>query len=569
MSIHNILVPNDLELYIKAVKGNSTFSNLAVENQTNLLNLHVDGNLTGNFHLNPDKILPGNDGQILTTNNSTVEWTNPGSGSIGPTGATGPQGIQGIQGATGVQGIQGIQGATGPEGIQGATGPQGPQGLQGATGPQGLQGNIGPTGPQGIQGIQGIQGNPGAQGPTGETGPAPAAMLPNVLGTAYGFQDSSNLINNLGYENNSTLTRGNVIAQSIPSSLAGDKSNVIASVNTLQGTNNIIESNVLLSGDGSEVPNTNRSNIIGQGFNNGASDYDHCLYVGDMINTIPTTASIAVNTNLFGNNIQMANESVYIGCGSTPITLGNNEAHLDFKCPNLYYHDLAQATTANVLYYDNTNSKITWDVVNSTIGATGPIGPSGPAGPAGVTGATGIQGPTGPAGSGVTTFQNVTPVNYAGPQVSVDGQLITVPANTYTIASTPGLSLRGKVYGRYSCGVGAATLNISFLLNAVTLFNRNFSGLAGAAVSSNGYYCIDFNCALVSTVTLPVGVFSCSTVVTVFDSKSDTTTSSFCFTEQVQANNVNVTTPIILKSRYTVPATMTSLTNAVSKAVLE
>ncbi len=259
---------------------------------------------------------------------------------------------------------EGPTGNTGPTGFTGPTGRTGPTGFTGPTGQTGSTGSTGMTGPTGFTGPTGATGSTGPTGPTGDIGPN-IPMTPSAIGSAYGFQDTGSLINNLGFDNNATLTRGNVYAQSVPSSLTGDKSNVIASINTLQASNNIVDSNVILSADGSEVPNTLTSNIIGQGFVNGSSDYERCLYVGDMRNTIPSSLSTCINNNLGSQTITMAKESAYFGSGWTPITVNNNECHFDYKAPRLYYHDLAQTNTSNVLFYDNTSSQISYDAVSN------------------------------------------------------------------------------------------------------------------------------------------------------------------------------------------------------------
>jgi hypothetical protein len=116
-----------------------------------------------------------------------VDYTVPGTLSVGPAGPTGPQGPAGPVGAQGVQGIPGTVGPAGPSGATGApgstggpgpagatgaTGPQGIQGIQGETGPRGPRGDDGATGPQGPQGVQGPQGYTGLQGPEGPAGPA-------------------------------------------------------------------------------------------------------------------------------------------------------------------------------------------------------------------------------------------------------------------------------------------------------------------------------------------------------------------------------------------------------------
>src|SRR5574343_85674 len=68
-------------------------------------------------------------GWILANDgNGITYWSDPGAGSMGPTG---PQGVTGSQGATGNDGAigaTGSQGATGADGAIGATGPQGATG---------------------------------------------------------------------------------------------------------------------------------------------------------------------------------------------------------------------------------------------------------------------------------------------------------------------------------------------------------------------------------------------------------------------------------------------------------
>ncbi len=566
------------------------------------------------------------------------------------------------------------------------------------------------------------------------TAAIPSAMQPTTLGLAYGYQDSGTLLNNLGYDNNSQLTRGNVIAQGIPNTLVGDKSNVIASVNTLQSNNNIIDSNVMISGDTSEVANVTRSNLIGQSFNN-SSDYDHCLYIGDMTNTTPNNYSTCINTNYYGNPITMAKEAVYFGSGKNNITLANQEFHVDTGCPALYYHDLASASTSDVLYYDSANGKITYSaapassVTQNNLGAgevilsnpgtatsfdyktlvagtninlvstanditientaavpvlnqvsnayctwsaatTPSIASATPqeitniptldplSSPDWVAVAGGLRyngtsaknfiivcnGYFLPANVGqsitsqishstalvadsssvqyfsptdtqphsfstrqviqnvqqndtiklalgrstasttvtltanlfvfnssqyqglTSTFQDTGIITLIGP-ITSNGPVITMPPGTFAANSVRGTSLRGKCYGRYAAGINATTLGISFLLNASNIFNRTFPNLSGAAVTSNGYYCIDFNCAI-TAITYPTAAFQCSVVVSVFDSKSDTTTASYCYNEQVQLLGVDISNNITLTSRYVVPNNMT-LSTYLIKAVLE
>lgn len=316
--------------------------------------------------------------------------------------------------------------------------------------------------------------------------PVTNPMQPLVVGTAYGFQDTGSLINNLGYDNNATLTRGNVYAQGVPSSLTGDKSNVIASVNTLQASNNIIDSNVIISADSSELQTVNRSNIIGQSFSN-PNDYDHCLYIGDMLNTIPNNYSMCINTNYYGNPITMAKESVYFGFGQNNLTLNNNECHFDFRSPNLYYHDLGQASTSNILFYDNSNGKISWD--SSSIlppGPAGPTGSTGPTGAAGTNGTNGTNGPTGPTGaSGAPAFtvsSNLTTTTGQGAS-NVDLQIMTIPGGTLTGVQ----SFRIINVGTTTTGAVGGACTFCFKIDNVQQgLTFNYTTVSG---TTGSYYC--------------------------------------------------------------------------------
>lgn len=154
MSIHNILVPNNLDLYCKTINSdNINFNNINVKD-----NILLDGS-------------EGTPGDIIQKDiNNIPKWIPAPSGGI--TGPTGPN--SGFTGATGPTGIQGDVGPTGPTGLQGDVGPEGAQGEQGLMGPEGHtgpQGEIGPTGPTGEQGPTGEIGPTGDLGPTGEQGP--------------------------------------------------------------------------------------------------------------------------------------------------------------------------------------------------------------------------------------------------------------------------------------------------------------------------------------------------------------------------------------------------------------
>lgn len=339
----------------------------------------------------------------------------------------------------------------------------------------------------------------GPTGPTGATGDIGPniPMTPSIIGSAYGFQDTGSLINNLGFDNNATLTRGNVYAQGVPSSLTGDKSNVIASVNTLQATNNIVDSNVIISADTSELQNVNRSTLIGQSFTN-SNDFDHCMYIGDMSNTTPNNYSMCLNTNYYGNTITMAKESAYFGFGRNSLTLNNNECHFDFRAPDLYYHDLAQSNTPNILYYDNANSKITWDALpmisgpTGANGATGPTGPTGVTGPTGAagtngttgpTGANGSNGPTGPTGGAAFTLTSNLSTTTAQGVSNIDFQVMTIPGNTLTGVQ----SFRIIYLGTSTTGAVGGACTMAFKIDNVQQpLTFNYTTVSG---TTGSFYC--------------------------------------------------------------------------------
>lgn len=321
---------------------------------------------------------------------------------------------EGATGATGPTGSSGFTGPTGPTGSNGINGPTGPTGLNGATG---STGSIGPTGPTGA-GSTGVQsvGNTGAG--TGQlvvnTDPYNPKiktlfegagfsifngtddillqcdpMSPSVFGSIYGNQtNTENFIGN----NNNALTgagqRSNVIGSDLPG-FNTDESNIICSYQNLStATNTYSRSNIILCGDSSEISSSTNTNIYGKNLNAQTLDMTNCLYIGDMQNTTPADVSICINNNNYGNTITMAKESVYIGSGQNAITLGNNECHLDFRCPKLFYHDLGGGVFSDSLYYDSASGEIAYGAA-----------PSGITGPTGANGSNGATGPTGPTGS--------------------------------------------------------------------------------------------------------------------------------------------------------------------------
>jgi len=135
MSISNLLVPNNFNLYENSLIINSNSSQPVPGNNTiwiNSLNNHLyrDG-------VDLEGFVPGPTGGI---------------GPIGPTGSTGktgPTGITGPTGPTGNTGLTGPTGVTGPTGSNGVTGPTGPTGSQIITmvfGSSTFISTLGPTG---------------------------------------------------------------------------------------------------------------------------------------------------------------------------------------------------------------------------------------------------------------------------------------------------------------------------------------------------------------------------------------------------------------------------------------
>lgn len=348
---------------------------------------------------------------------------------------------EGATGATGPTGSSGFTGPTGPTGSNGINGPTGPTGLNGATG---STGSIGPTGPTGA-GSTGVQsvGNTGAG--TGQlvvnTDPYNPKiktlfegaglsifngtddillqcdpMSPTVYGSIYGNQtNTENFIGN----NNNALTgagqRSNVIGSDLPG-FNTDESNIIVSYQNLAtATNTYSRSNIILSGDSSEISDSTNCHIYANNLNAQTLSMNNSIYIGNMANTTPNDVSICINNNEYGNNIVMATESVYIGSGQNAITLGNNECHLDFRCPKLFYHDLGGGVFPDSLYYDSATGKIAYGASPSGItgptGANGPTGPTGAQGSTGPTGPTGANGVTGPTGAGITGPTGASTVN--------------------------------------------------------------------------------------------------------------------------------------------------------------
>lgn len=117
---------------------------------------------------------PGNQGKLLATNGSTVEWMSIDSSAVYVNNAPPPTPKLGdVWFDTGTRGRAFVWFNTwvemSPSGIPGPRGPQGATGIQGPVGPQGPAGQQGPAGPQGPQGIPGATGAVGPVGPAGSS----------------------------------------------------------------------------------------------------------------------------------------------------------------------------------------------------------------------------------------------------------------------------------------------------------------------------------------------------------------------------------------------------------------
>lgn len=186
-------------------------------------------------------------------------------------------------------------------------------------------------------------------------------MQPTVLGTTYGNQSSAT-DNHIGFENQvGSGSRSNVIAAYISNSVSADESNLMISYQNFQSSSGThSHSNLIISGDSSDLTSSNRTHVYGHELQGNGINLDNSIYIGNLRNVKPADVSVCLTNDLVNNTIEMAKESVYIGSNANSIVLGNNEFHIDFKCPRWFYHDLASGTTSEQLYYDSANSQITF-----------------------------------------------------------------------------------------------------------------------------------------------------------------------------------------------------------------
>lgn len=192
------------------------------------------------------------------------------------------------------------------------------------------------------------------------------AMTPNEIGGVYGSQRSRE-DNHIGFKTGvPDGSKSNIIGAELPSTLLGDTSNIMSSyINLTSANGTFSRSNIILSGDNSEINSVSNTHLIGNDFSGTGLDMESSLYIGNMRNTKPTTVSTCINQNTYGNTIEMAKNSWYIGSGRNPITLATNEMHFDTGCDRLYYHDLAAGSNSNILFYDASTGLITQDNVSA------------------------------------------------------------------------------------------------------------------------------------------------------------------------------------------------------------
>ena len=185
-------------------------------------------------------------------------------------------------------------------------------------------------------------------------------MTPGEIGGVYGSQRATE-DNRIGFKNLvPDGSKSNVIGSELPASLVGDTSNIISSYINLSTANGTFSrSNVILSGDNSEINSTVNTHVMANDFAGSGLDMESSLYIGNMRNTKPTSVSACINQNLYGNTIEMGKNSWYIGSGRNALTLAPNEMHFDTGCDRLYYHDLATGSNSNILFYDPTTGLIT------------------------------------------------------------------------------------------------------------------------------------------------------------------------------------------------------------------
>lgn len=437
-------------------------------------------------------------------------------GYQGATGATGMQGATGVNigptGASGVQGPTGVIGQQGATGVQGPTGP-GPQGDTGPTGATGIDGPTGATGPTGDTGATGPQGNDGSQGatgPMGNDGQTGATGATGVAGNVYS-------VNNTGSGNTPLVQNPGPNTDIYLKELQGG-SNI-----TLVDNGNYIS--IISSGGGPPTDVENGSGGSNVWVQSPGSNpvYVKSWYSGD--------GSVYVASD-FGSYIDLRANGPMGPTGATG-PAGANGA------------DGATGATG----------------VDGATGATGVDGATGATGVDGATGATGPVGATGAGGVVASSFKNVTPV--AVSNATGDLQTLTFPAGTFTSAAV-GDSFILTSFGNWNGGPGAESLIMRIRTNGVNRFITPTMNFSGVGLSSNGAYRITFE-QVVTAVASPNYTVQVSVLITVLDTDSAATNTSFCWTGQTQTT-LTLASALVFSTNVT--ATNLGVTNRVTKAVI-
>lgn len=194
----------------------------------------------------------------------------------------------------------------------------------------------------------------------------PTQMQPTQLGIAYGNQ-ASQTENHLGYENQAPVgSRSNIFGCYLPPTLTSDESNIMVAYQNLStASNTYSHSNIIISGHGSEILNSNRSHILAHELNAGGVDMDYCTYIGNMRNVVPANLSMCFNNDKFGNPIQMAKESYYFGSGKNAVVMNNGELVFDFG-DRVRWFGVGGGTQTQMIYYEPSTGDFTYGPIPSS-----------------------------------------------------------------------------------------------------------------------------------------------------------------------------------------------------------
>lgn len=194
----------------------------------------------------------------------------------------------------------------------------------------------------------------------------PTQMQPTQLGIAYGNQGTQTE-NHLGYENQVPVgSRSNAIGSYLPPTMTLDESNVIVAYQNLStAVNSYTHSNIIISGNSSEMLSARNSHILAHELQAGGVDMDNCIYIGNMRNVVPANESMCFNNDEFGNPIQMAKESYYFGSGKNAVVMNNGELVFDFG-DRVRWFGVGGGTQTQMLYYEPSTGDFTYGPIPSS-----------------------------------------------------------------------------------------------------------------------------------------------------------------------------------------------------------